>query len=181
MKNKQKALLLVLLMIATVLCGCGNKANVGQLAGEWAYIHDTETAALVIKNNGKTVLDNVSYSATADDTFITLKASDGSEEKLRYVLDKDGMLLYKNTTYTLEGDNTYGLVGTWKHDKWSFEFTDDGTFIEDGYFPGYYVVDEASKTIKLIYNDHFEDSICYYETEGNELHLQYPWRMVKIK
>lgn len=162
-------------------CGCGTNANVKNIAGEWAYIHDTETAAFIVKENGKAVLDKVSYTADADDTFITLKASDGSEEKLRYVLDKDGMLLYKNTVYRLEGVNPSGIIGTWKHDKWSFEFTEDGTFQEDGYFPGYYTVDEAEKTIKLVYNDHFEDAILYYEIVGDELRLQYPWRMVKIK
>lgn len=181
MKNTQTKLLLSVLLIVFVLCGCGKNANVGPIAGEWAYIHDTQTAAFVVKNDGKAILDKVSYTAAADDTYITLKDSDGNEEKLKYVLDKDGMLLYKNTTYTFSGDTPSGIIGTWTHDKWSFEFTEEGTFIEDGYFPGYYVVDEADKSIKLIYNDHFEDTTVYYEMNGNELLLQYPWRMVKMK
>ena len=181
MKNKHIILLVASILLIFALFGCARNANVGELAGEWAYIHDTETVALSIESNGNTVLDGVAYTADVDDTYITLKASNGSEEKMRYVLDKDGMLLYKNTTYTLEGDSTDGLIGMWSHDKWSFEFTKEGTFQEDGYFPGYYTVDEANKTIKLVYNDHFEDAVLYYEINGNELYLQYPWRMVKVK
>ena len=181
MKNIHIKLIATILLVSVLLCGCGASANVKSIAGEWGYIHEPEKAALIIKDNGKTILDDVAYTADADDTYITLKASDGTEEKLRYVLDKDGMLLYKNTVYQFDGDNPSSLVGTWKHDKWSFEFTEDGTFYEDGYFPGYYVVDESNNTIKLVYNDHFEDAVIYYEIEGNELRLEYPWRMVKIK
>ena len=52
-----------------------------------------------------------------------------------------------------EGDGTPdGLVGLWKSkEKWSFEFTSEGTFKEDEYFPGHYSVDEGNKTFSLAY------------------------------
>jgi hypothetical protein len=59
-------------------------------------------------------------------------------------------------------------------------FTDKGTFLEDGYFPGYYTVDEANSTLKLVYNDQFEDTICYFRLEGDKLYIEYPWPMVKM-
>ena len=70
------------------------------------------------------------------------------------------MYLFQNTTYTFDGEGVPdGLVGQWTcHPKnWKFEFTDSGTFLEDGYFPGNYVIDEKSKTLKLIYNDQWSN------------------------
>lgn len=177
----QLAGLLLLGMLFVAGCGKTN-SNVGELKGNWGYIHEPETTVLSVKENGKTVFEGKNYTIDVAEDFITLSSS-GESEKMRYVLDKDGLLLYKNTVYYLEGDSSDGIVGRWvgENGKWSFEFTENGTFQEDGYFPGYYAVDENSGVIKLMYNDHFEDTVCYYVVEGNKLTLQYPWRMVKSK
>lgn len=151
------------------------------LCGRWAYNHDPETVVLELKNNGKAVLDGKKCSYKVDGDFLVF--SGGANERCRYVLDKDGLLFYKTTTYTFDGEIQTDLVGKWKDesDNWSFEFTDKGTFMEDDYFPGYYVENTEEHTIKLIYNDHFEDTVCYYSIEGDELTLEYPWRMVKAQ
>ena len=96
----------------------------------------------------------------------------------------DKLYIYEQTTYKYDGEGEpEGLIGQWScaEKKWKFEFTDDGTFMEDGYFPGYYIVDEAEGSFKLIYNDRFEDTVCYYNITGDELLLEYPWCMVKAK
>lgn len=174
--------LLTIVFAVSFLTACGKKIDLGEVEGKWAYIHDTETVAFSAGSNGKATLDGEKYSVSVDDNYITL-SSGGKEEKLRYLIDKDGMLLYKNTSYTLdEGQELNGIIGTWSAGNgWVFEFTEEGTFKEDTYFPGYYTVDENAGTIKLIYNDHFEDTVIYYSLDGDKLTLQYPWRMVKIK
>lgn len=176
MRSKKSVTLLCILSVsASLLFGCGEK---GPLDGKWAYIHDTENAALEISTN-KTVLDGTKYSSSYDNEFITLKDSNGEEKKLRYEMDEKGIYLYKPAEYKLSGEAD-GLTGLWENPLgWSFEFTDKGTFIEDAQFPGYYTYNEADGSVKLVYNDHFEDTTIYVHIDGDVLNIEYPWRMVR--
>ena len=177
-----KRLILLLLCAALLLTGCVSGVEAKNLRGEWAYIHDTETVILKLTAGGKAVFHEKDYTYTCDAEFITLTS--GEEELcLRYKLENEQLYLYEQTEYVYEGGMPNdGLVGKWsdKDDNWSFEFTDTGTFREDGYFPGSYSVNEAEGTFKLMYNDPFEDATCYYTIDGNKLLVEYPWVLVPM-
>ena len=40
--------------------------------------------------------------------------------------------------------------------------------------------EEGDSSFKLMYIDHFEDTVCYYTLDGNVLMVEYPWQMVKM-
>lgn len=176
---------LLIFAIMLISVGCGNKAQISnrQLIGKWAYIHDKETSVLELSGNGEASYKGIRYTFADDGSFLTLSLNGKEEMKLRYEIVKDDLYLYEPTTYVYSGEEEQnGLVGIWKVSdvNWTLEFLDNGEFKEDGYFPGHYEVDEANHTFKLMYNDHFEDTTCYYEIVGNELKVEYPWRMVKM-
>lgn len=172
------SLICIFALSVAVLAGCGKSEDAEQLMGDWCYIHDTETVVLSFKSSGLAVFNNKDYNYAITDGFIELV--NGNETlKMRYVLEKDDFLLYQTTVYTCPDAREDSITGVWTHDRWAFEFTDEGTFKEDGVFPGQYIVDEEASTIKLIYNDHFVDTICYYTRSGNELTIEYPWTMVR--
>ena len=148
----------------------------------WAYNHEPEKEILRLQEDGKAVFKGQEYSYSKDDQFITLTDDKNQSLKLRYKMTKEGMFLYEQTTYHLDGlGEPNGIIGVWvggPEDRMSYEFTENGTFREDGYFPGHYLVDEAAGTIKLMYNDHFEDTYIYYVLNDKELFVEYPWPMV---
>lgn len=162
-------------MIFVCLTGCSKTAY----DGKWAYIHDSKTVALTISGN-KAEVDGQKCSVTAEGDILKLTAKDGTNYEIGPSDTKGQIILYKFTTYEYSGEGTPdGLVGIWKSkEDWSFEFTDQGTFKEDGYFPGYYSEDKENKTFSLVYNDHFVDTVCGYSIEGNNLTVKYPWPMV---
>ena len=171
-----------MVILTLSFAACGNKSD-GPLTGKWAYIHDDVTTVLELKANGKALYEGNEYTYTTDDKFITMTDKNGIAQTFRYLVESDGILFYKTTTYVnKENSNPDSLVGVWtgkEVENWTFEFTENGEFKEDGYFPGYFTEDKSAGTIKLVYNDHFEDTTVYYEMKGNELTIQYPWKMVK--
>ena len=186
MKFKRIVLAATLLAITAAVCvGCGKKTDLSaeavKLVGSWAYNHDSKTEIIRLKSNGTAKYNKEKYTFEADGTFITLTDDAGQTQTLRYVLESDGMLLYQTTEYTYSGaGEPEGIIGTWENpNKWSFEFTEEGTFMEDGYFPGYYILDSASNSAKLIYTDQFEDTTIYFQESGTSLAVEYPWKMVK--
>lgn len=181
MKKVRAISFLCIVALCFAMTGCGKSDDA--TIGKWAYIHDTEACALKIANNGKLTLDGVDYKYTKDTNFFTLTDENGTEIPMRYVVEKeDKMLIYKTATYTCDDATEGSIVGLWENDttKWSFEFTEDGEFKEDGYFPGYYTADYEAGTVKLVYNDHFTDTTIYFSIEGNTLTIEYPWDMVKM-
>ncbi len=167
---------LVISMFALNACG-GNAVS-------WAYIHDPETEIISLSDNGKAVYKGSNYKYTKDDFFITLKDRDGNEDKLRYVPGDDPektMILYEKTGYNYQGEgHPDSVIGVWVDDnnRSSFQFTDKGTFSEDNIFYGHYTFDEDASTIKLMYDEPLEDTILYYELDGDRLTVEYPWPMV---
>ncbi|MBO4415420.1 MAG: hypothetical protein J5824_05495 [Lachnospiraceae bacterium] len=151
----------------------------------WAAIYESDKEILSFEKGGTAVYKGTEYdSYLIDDNFITFQ---GKEElKSRYVMKRKKMLLYETKEYqreTVEGayqDVPEGSVeGLWSFDEnVSFEFTEKGTFYEDRNFPGHYLVDEEAHTIKLMYNDHFEDIYLYYTIEGDVMKIEYPWSLV---
>ncbi|MCR5399955.1 MAG: hypothetical protein K6E68_10550 [Lachnospiraceae bacterium] len=148
----------------------------------WAYIHEPDKEVLALSDNGKAVFKGDKYTYTKDDTFIVLKDSSGASFDHRYVMDGEKMIFYERSTYTRDGGSASdGIAGMWRQDNgWSFEFTSEGTFSEEGFFVGRYAVDEAAGTIKLMYADPIEDSLLYYSLDGDELTIDYPWPMVHV-
>jgi len=180
----------IVIAIMLMAMGCGKKKSDAALSdearkvcGSWAYSHDKETPAVIFRSDGTAQYEGKDYTFESDGQFIELKDKENETKKLRYVLEKDDMYLYSTNTYILDGTkNQDGLTGKWKcsEKNWSFEFTKEGTFMEDGFFPGHYIVNEEESSIKLMYNDHFEDTVCYYQIDGDELSIEYPWRMVDV-
>ena len=175
-KTIKKLLAAVIACGALMLAGCSGYES-------WAYIYEPDKEAFRMYKNGKAVLDGTDYTYIKDEQYITLKDKDGVETKMRYEMDKDQMLIYKRAVYQYAGEEEQnGLIGTWKAENgWSYEFTDNGTFREDAYFPGYYMVDEENSRIKLAYNDHFYDTYIYYSLDGDKLTVDDPWPMMKTQ
>jgi len=170
------SLIFILSVTLSILIGCSK----GPYDGEWSYIHDDKTVALVLSGK-KAEVDGIKCSVNTKGDVLELTGSDGSHYEVSASDTKDRITLYKFTTYEYKGEGEPdGLIGVWESkEKWSFEFTKDGTFKEDGYFPGYFTENRDEKTIKLVYNDHFVDTVCKYSVEGNKLIVEYPWPMVK--
>lgn len=153
------------------------------VCGNWAYIHDKETCVLSLSENGIARYNNVNYIFNSDGEFITLTDDEGVAETFRYQMNGDQMLFYITSDYTYTGGGEPdGLVGSWanKSKKYTFEFTGNGTFFEDAIFPGNYTVNKDASSIKLMYNDQFSDTVCYYKLDGKKLILEYPWTMVRM-
>ncbi len=156
-----------------------------EICGSWAYSHDEETEIVVFREDGTAKYENKEYTFECDSQFIKLEDADGEALQLRYEVNDRGIVLYMSTTYTYSGEGEPdGLVGEWsaKDGKWSYIFTEGGEFLEDGYFPGTYTVNEKDSTFNLNYLEQYYDELmCYYQIEGNMLHIKYPWQMVKTE
>ena len=170
------SVIVFLSVIALGLAGCGRTER-------WAYNHDPDTEILSLSGNGKAVFNGERYSYEKTDEFIILTGN-GDDIRMRYVMDGDEMLLYQKAEYEYAGEGERnGIIGVWKQvdGNWSYEFTEKGTFNEDSYSPGYYDLSEEDGTIRLMYNDHYADTIIYYELDGDRLTVDYPWRLVMMK
>ena len=178
MKRKYLALIVCMVFLCAVC------ASAEGLIGSWAYIHAPEDAAFILKEDGSAILDGKAFDYEIEDDCFVMTDGDGTVQRMRYVMDGDQMLLYKKAQYTFQGGNApESLIGVWKDAAtgWSYQFTEKGTFLEDGYFPGYYTVNESEKSFRLAYVDQFEDTVCYYEIAGKTLTVDYPWAMVRAK
>lgn len=152
-----------------------------EICGSWAYIHDKATEVAQFNEDGSAMYEGKVYTFDCDDTFVTLTSTDGETTKLRYEVTDEGMNLYSNNTYTyIEEGTPDSIIGQWecKDKKWTYYFTDKGTFMEDGCFPGHYTVDSDNSTFTLVYNDPFDDTVCWFKLDGNKLTIEYPWPMV---
>ena len=189
---KKTVLTLLLISIFVFLYGCSKNTVVDE---SWAYNFDktTEilklkpdgTATYVIKSyeNGKQVKLLASFpSYIKDDQFITLKDKENNELKLRYNKTDAGIDLYEKNEYApAVRKSETGIAGVWVDVNCSdyfFEFTEDGTFLEDGYFTGKYTLDEKEGKINFTYDGDSSQAVLYYTLEGDSLYIEYPWPMV---
>ena len=161
---------------------------------QWAYMEDEGTPCLKFYEDGsaafKTERDGAAakltqyskYELTED--FLKLTAEDGTATEMRYY-DSDTGKRYLYQKITLDyysGDDSSTLIGAWASDNdWSFQFSDKGTFLEDGLWAGYFFVrDDGS--IRLVYDNQVYDTITiYYELKGGQLIIDYPFGMVKMQ
>ena len=177
--------LLCVFFALLLLAGCAKPAALSPaeqaLVGKWAYDHDPKTAVLILKQDGSAKYAGTKYDRfTYDGELLELTASDGTAQTIRCQQDEEGLLLYRATVYIRE-DSGDGLTGVWHDDadNWTFEFTKTGAFMEDGYFPGTYTVDEEAGSFRLHYaGGQLDDTVCYFSLDGDALTVEYPWRMV---
>lgn len=170
----------------TVIVGCTAKKDLSEedlsLVGKWAYEHDTHTAVLELNSDGTAVYDGTEYkSFHCEDGFINFTGSGKDSLSLRYEKFNGGIFVYRKADYTYRDEGTpEGIVGRWKDEKnfWEFEFTNKGTFMEEGAFTGHYEVNESEGTVKLMYERELQDTVFYYRLENGHLLVEYPWRMV---
>ena len=177
-KFKNSFIIITALSSVILLAGCS-----GKKIESWAYSHEPEKEVIALYDNGMAVYKDARYTYSKDDSYITLVDKDKNETKLKYTLNGDKMTLYEKSTYKLE-ENTEndGIIGTWVQDNgWSYVFTPEGEFSEEGIFFGHYSVDENESCIKLMYNDPIEDAYLYYTLNGDELTVDYPWPMVNTE
>lgn len=190
MKKSVKAqLTTIFIAIMSVICmvGCEKDAieqnsNEFTLYGEWCYVHDEDAVVAEFSEDGSAEFEGEEYRYTSDSQYINLSSEDGTVKKLRYLPEGTDMYIYIQSVYTRkDGNGGESIVGVWYcEDKgWSFEFTNKGTFMEDGVLTGYYEVDEEAKTIKLMYETALEDTVFYFERTENGLAIEYPWLMRK--
>lgn len=179
----------VLMLTVLTLTGCGGKADVAQneyeqaLLGKWAYIHEPQEMVAVFKENGSAEFEKSKYQFSSDGQFINLVDDTNENLKLRYLQNNDKMYVYIQGLYTREeGTEGEGIVGVWRCEgkNWTFEFSAKGTFMEEGAMTGYYEVDEAAGTVKLMYGEALEDTIFYYKLTDEGLFVEYPWLMIKM-
>lgn len=190
MNNKAKVRInsiVLVIMITLCMVGCGKKAiqqSAEEIAlhGEWCYVHDEKQTVAEFSEDGSAEFEGEKYQYTCDGEFINLTDKDGNVTKLRYLTEGEKMYVYIQSTYTRQAEGGgSGIVGMWRcEDKgWSFEFTNKGTFMEDGVLTGHYEVDEEAKIIKLMYETALEDTVFYYDLTENGLAIEYPWLMRK--
>lgn len=178
--------IILAIIFALSVTGCGEtkaQQNADEVAlhGEWAYAHDENKTVAKFSEDGSAKLEGVKYQYSCEDGYILLTDKEGKVKKMRYATEGDQMYLYVQSTYMRQpegGDS--GIVGLWRSSEgWTFEFTNKGTFMEDGVLTGYYQVDETEKAIKLMYGEALSDTLFFYELTGDELFVEYPWLMIK--
>lgn len=179
--------IIIIILLALCMAGCGKEEiqqNSDEIAlhGEWYYVHDENETVAVFSEDGSAKFEGVKYQYTCDGEYIHLTDKDGAVKKLRYLSKDNKMYVYIPSTYTRQAEGGgSGIVGVWLcEDKgWTFEFSDKGTFMEEGAMTGYYEVNEEAHTVKLMYGEALADTVFFYELTENELEVEYPWLMIK--
>ena len=182
--KKLLAIVSVLAFCILAFAGCGKKKS-KETVDQWAYPHDTETPVLSLYKDGTATFKKQNYKKYElenneirlfDDKGLALAMTYVDQGETRYLFEKT--VYHYNTTFGSDGST---IVGVWESDeRLSFEFTDRGTFLEDGVLPGYYTVDEEKGTIRLVYNEPIDDAVLYYTLQDGNLTIEYPWPMVKV-
>lgn len=183
--NVKKLLAVVSVMAFCIMAfaGCEKKKS-KEAVEQWAYPHDTETAVLSFYKDGTATFEKKDYKKYEianneiklfDENGVALQMTYVDQGETRYILKKT--VYHFNTTF---GTYESGVIGVWESDDHlSFEFTEKGTFLEDGVLPGHYYVDEEKGTIRLVYNEPIDDAVLYYTLQDGDMTVEYPWPMVK--
>ena len=188
--------LLCALTLVLMLAACTTddpEEERGSVTEQWAYMEDDKTPCLKLYEDGTAAFREARFTAGTKltkyksyewtDTTLKLTAEDGTVTEMRYYDTESKRYLYQKLTYDFyKGEDKDTLIGAWIRDnEWSFQFSDKGTFLEDGLWAGYYTVGE-DHSIKLVYDTQgaFPDTTLYYSLENGKLILDYPFGMVKM-
>ena len=177
------AALVILLCFSVIITACAE----GFPAGDWAFIHAPEESVLLLREDGTAVLkgQECTWQDDAENEFLRFMIG-GEETSLRYHVTEDKTLLYFPVEYVrVEDDPGEGLLGAWigkESEKSTYIFRGDGMFLEDGTFTGTFRVDQEAGALLLVYVKYFDDTLCYFSLEGNDiLKMDYPWPMVETQ
>ena len=201
-RMKKNCYIIILIAILAVLATGCTKDEVKTLES-WAYSFDSANEILRLCSDGSAVYQASEYqdglqvkvgkrysSYKKDNGYLILSDPNMPELKMRYTENENGIILYEISEYKYSPENAEpqnGLLGLWVHtgtERMFFEFTNKGTFLEDGLFPGYYEVDENNGSVKLKYNnpdDSVPATIFYYTIKDDMMTVEYPWQMVKTE
>ncbi len=169
---------------------CGAEQAGSPLVGEWAFNHNPEETVLLVREDGTAGYEGRSFLWEDDGEFLLL-TEDGTGEtvSLRYSAEEEKVLLYLPQVYVrVEDIPGEGLIGAWigqETEGSTFIFREDHRFLEDGTFTGTFRIetdesDPATGTFLLVYPQYFDDTLCYFRLEGNNLlTVEYPWPLVE--
>ena len=156
------------------------------LCGEWVFADLPGKTVIRLNEDGSAFYggQNLTWDDTEEGLLLT--DAEGASVTLRYALSDSGMVLYLPSAFERISDigGEGQLVGSWKAgsetSQSSFVFTEDGRFLEDGVFSGYYFVDNENDYVLLQYGDLFQDTgIYYWFADDGYLYIAYPWKLAR--
>ena len=143
------------------------------LCGEWVFADLPGKTVIRLNEDGSAFYggQNLTWDDTEEGLLLT--DAEGASVTLRYALSDSGMVLYLPSAFERISD--IGGVS-----ESSFVFTEDGHFLEDGVFTGYYFVDNENDYVLLQYGDLFQDTgIYYWFADDGYLYIAYPWKLAR--
>ena len=183
--SRPLALLVVLLLLCTLATIGQADIGVSSMIGNWAYSYAPGISVLTVAQDGTAVWDGERYTWEDDGKHLLLrKDTDGETILLRYDVAENNVLIYPPRKYTRIAETAgEGITGTWKEDaensRSSFVFTTAGKFLEDGVFPGDYIVEDDTFTLQ--YQANFEDTRCWFVQDGDAMTVEYPWPVIPVE
>lgn len=179
---------LVIMVAVVLLFGVSAVCPViaeGFPAGAWAFASDPAALILRINENGTAQYRDAEYTLEDDGRYLLLTDASGKLLRIRYRVSDKNAWLYVPMNYTRkEGTTGEGIRGVWNLDGSEdgfFEFSDKGTFLEDGLFDGTYTVDDEAGSFVLTYPQYFGETTCYFSINGESMIVEYPWLLVEWK
>ncbi|MBO4398552.1 MAG: hypothetical protein J5795_00300 [Lachnospiraceae bacterium] len=165
-------------------------AKAENVSQQWVYIHDRGNLAMVFYKDGTALYNGEKYKSYEEgEEKIRLTSEDGTVTDIRYFDEttKDGekrRTIYRITDYKLTPSSLMGdspVIGYWivPEKNWSYQFTEKGTFLEDGVLPGYYYVNDDG-TIRLNYEGNLPETVFYYSVHDDVMTIEYPWVMAEM-
>lgn len=204
MNRKAAILCLLFALILCLAAGCEDKNKDDgktdekideNIAERWAVAGENDTAVMTFYKDGTAVFYGTKYKSYAvEGSFLRFTSEDGTVTSVRYYDEQDeqgksSRFVYRSSEYkravetlsTLVSDDD-PLVGVWKNGGLSFQFSNKGTFMEDGVLPGHYKVVQVGdeNNIVLSYDGHLPDTVLFYKLDGDTLTVDYPWALVKM-
>ena len=184
MKKNLFPLMVALVLLLHILIAAASLAE-GFPTGAWGYRNDAAEPVLQLNGDGTALYESIEYAWEDDGQFIMLTGDGGQALRLRYMVTETGPWLYKPISYTRkEGVAGEGIRGVWNMDgseQGFFEFSDKDTFLEDGLFDGTYTVNYEAGSFTLTYPRYFDDTVCYFEINGDRMIVEYPMKLVEFQ
>ncbi len=177
---------IVLALVFCLLVAGAARAE-GFPAGDWAFNHEPEKSVLLLREDGTAVWQGQECIWKDDGGFLQLTPEGGEAVSVRYQVTEGKTLIWLPAEYQrvkeVPGE---GLIGAWvgtESEGSNFIFREaDHMFLEDGTFTGTFTEDPEAGTVLLAYIQYFDDTLCYFRLEGNDvLKMEYPWPLVETQ
>ena len=177
--------LVLILILSMVAAASAESASFRP--GDWAFNHEPEKSVLLLREDGTAIWQGTECTWKDDGDFIHLTPESGEEISIRYQATEEKTLVWLPVEYRrAEEVPGEGLNGAWigkESEGSTFIFREsDHMFLEDGTFTGTFTVDPEAGTLLLAYIQYFDDTLCYFRLEGNDvLKMEYPWPLVETQ